>query len=165
MSKKEEQEERVNIIQVDQSILKITIAAAPKPSMPVNFNADTARSFTFDGVYDVDSRQSDIYANGAYSLVNSVLEGYNGTIFAYGQTGCGKSFTMMGKPNDPELRGIIPNAFDHIFTSIANNEVPKKQFLVQASYLEIYNEDIRDLLGNVWCFYQECLSDLLCLFH
>lgn len=49
-------------------------------------------------------------------MVESVLEGYNGTIFAYGQTGCGKTHTMMGlKDAGPEHRGIIPNAFEHIF--------------------------------------------------
>jgi len=51
-------------------------------------------------------------------LVESVIEGYNGTIFAYGQTGCGKTHTMMGLKDDPAERGIIPNAFDHVFTFI-----------------------------------------------
>lgn len=53
---------------------------------------------------------------------------------------------MEGKPDPPHLRGIIPNSFQHIFDYVANAE--KKQFLVRASYLEIYNEEIRDLLSN-----------------
>jgi len=54
----------------------------------------------------------------AFSLVESVLQGYNGTIFAYGQTGCGKTHTMEGKRSDPEHMGIIPRAFKHIFNFI-----------------------------------------------
>jgi len=57
--------------------------------------------------------------------VSSVVDGYNGTIFAYGQTGTGKTFTMEGVENDEELRGIVPNAFRHIFSDIteSNKEV------------------------------------------
>ncbi|XP_019367543.1 PREDICTED: kinesin-like protein KIF17 isoform X2 [Gavialis gangeticus] len=78
-------------------------------------------------------------------IFQGVTEGYNGTIFAYGQTGSGKSFTMQGVADPPAQRGIIPRAFEHIFESVQCAENTK--FLVRASYLEIYNEDIRDLLG------------------
>ncbi|XP_040389713.1 kinesin-like protein KIF17 isoform X2 [Cygnus olor] len=77
--------------------------------------------------------------------VEGVTEGYNGTIFAYGQTGSGKSFTMQGVVDPSTEKGIIPRAFEHIFESIQCAENTK--FLVRASYLEIYNEDVRDLLG------------------
>ncbi|NXH05200.1 KIF17 protein, partial [Loxia leucoptera] len=72
-----------------------------------------------------------------------VMEGYNGTIFAYGQTGSGKSFTMHGLADSSSQKGIIPRAFEHIFESVQCAENTK--FLLRASYLEIYNEDIRDL--------------------
>ena len=52
------------------------------------------KNFTFDGTYGVDSNTAAIYDDIAYNLVEGVIEGYNGTVFAYGQTGCGKSFTM-----------------------------------------------------------------------
>jgi len=78
-------------------------------------------------------------------LVESVIKGYNGTIFAYGQTGCGKTHTMLGVPEDPNLRGIIPNCFAHIFGFIDEKNDGMK-FLVRCSYLEIYNEEIHDLL-------------------
>ena len=81
-----------------------------------------------------------------FSIVQGVLEGYNGTIFAYGQTGCGKSFSMQGITDPATQRGIIPRAFEHIFENIQVAENVK--FLVRASYLEIYNEEIRDLLGK-----------------
>jgi len=74
------------------------------------------------------------------------LNGYNGTIFAYGQTGAGKTHTMEGRPDPPHLRGIIPNSFQHIFDYVSSAR--DQQFLVRASYLEIYNEEIRDLLSK-----------------
>ncbi|XP_072045040.1 osmotic avoidance abnormal protein 3-like isoform X2 [Amphiura filiformis] len=107
---------------------------------------DPPKSFTFDGAYFVDSTTETIYADIAYPLVDGVLEGYNGTIFAYGQTGCGKSFSMQGITDPPTQRGIIPRAFEHIFETIQVTENVK--YLVRASYLEIYNEDVRDLLGK-----------------
>ena len=70
-------------------------------------------------------------------MVESVMEGFNGTIFAYGQTGCGKTWTMMGPPSPLELRGVIPISFDHIFENIKTTT--DCEFLVRCSYLEIYN--------------------------
>nr|XP_051713964.1 kinesin-like protein KIF17 [Oryctolagus cuniculus] len=103
------------------------------------------KQFTFDGAYHTDHVTEQIYNEIAYPLVEGVTEGYNGTIFAYGQTGSGKSFTMQGLPEPPSQRGIIPRAFEHVFESVQCAENTK--FLVRASYLEIYNEDVRDLLG------------------
>lgn len=104
------------------------------------------KQFTFDSVYDWNSRQKDLYEETFRALVESVLDGFNGTIFAYGQTGTGKTFTMQGVKSDPELRGIIPNSFEHIFQHISRSE--NQQYLVRASYLEIYQEEIRDLLAK-----------------
>ncbi|XP_071391266.1 kinesin-like protein KIF3B [Centroberyx affinis] len=102
--------------------------------------------FTFDSVYDSNSKQVDLYDETFRPLVDSVLLGFNGTIFAYGQTGTGKTYTMEGVRNDPERRGVIPNSFDHIFTHISRSQ--NQQYLVRASYLEIYQEEIRDLLSK-----------------
>ncbi|XP_051933069.1 kinesin-like protein KIF17 isoform X1 [Hippocampus zosterae] len=104
------------------------------------------KQFTFDGTYFTDQTTEQMYNESAYPLVEGVTEGYNGTIFAYGQTGSGKSFTMQGVTEPPAQRGVIPRAFEHIFESIQCSENTK--FLVRASYLEIYNEEIRDLLGS-----------------
>ena len=76
------------------------------------------------------------------------MQGYNGTIFAYGQTGCGKTHTMIGVKGDKDQRGIIPNAFDHIFGYFDDQNNDKKRFLIRCSYLEIYNESVRDLLAK-----------------
>ena len=79
--------------------------------------------------------------------MESVLNGYNGTIFAYGQTGCGKTHTMMGLPDNLN-KGIIPKAFDHVYGCIDDDANSSKKFLVRASFIEIYMEEIKDLLGN-----------------
>ena len=100
------------------------------------------------GRYGPKAQQRTIYDTSAASIVESVCGGYNGTIFAYGQTGAGKTHTMEGYPDPPELRGIIPNAFKHIFEKISLTQDQTTQFLVRASYLEIYNEEIRDLLAK-----------------
>ena len=104
------------------------------------------KNFSFDAVFAHDVKQKYIYDTCASSVVESVLEGYNGTIFAYGQTGAGKTFTMEGVTDEQELRGIIPNSFQHIFEFVG--AASDQQFLVRASYLEIYNEEIRDLLSK-----------------
>ncbi|KAM3602434.1 uncharacterized protein V6R79_004054 [Siganus canaliculatus] len=103
------------------------------------------KTFTFDAVYDANSKQRDLYDESVRPLIDSVLAGFNGTIFAYGQTGTGKTYTMQGAWMDPEKRGVIPNAFDHIFTHISRSQ-SDRQYLVRASYLEIYLEEVRDLL-------------------
>lgn len=67
--------------------------------------------------------------------MQSVIQGYNGTIFAYGQTGSGKTYSMQGDDNVPSQKGIIPRAFEHIFEATATTDDAK--FLVHASYLEV----------------------------
>ncbi|XP_028460950.1 kinesin-like protein KIF3C isoform X1 [Perca flavescens] len=127
------------IVQMDlrlgQVILRNPRASASEPQ----------KTFTFDAVYDANSKQRDLYDESVRPLIDSVLAGFNGTIFAYGQTGTGKTYTMQGAWLDPEKRGVIPNAFDHIFTHISRSQ-SDKQYLVRASYLEIYLEEVRDLL-------------------
>uniref|UniRef100_A0A3Q2TG52 Kinesin-like protein n=1 Tax=Fundulus heteroclitus TaxID=8078 RepID=A0A3Q2TG52_FUNHE len=107
--------------------------------------SEPQKTFTFDAVYDSSSKQRELYDESVRPLIDSVLAGFNGTIFAYGQTGTGKTYTMQGVWLDPEKQGVIPNAFDHIFTHISRSQ-SDKQYLVRASYLEIYREEVRDLL-------------------
>ncbi|KAM4612456.1 kinesin-like protein KIF3B [Discoglossus pictus] len=107
---------------------------------------EVPKTFTFDAVYDSNSKQVELYDETFRPLVDSVLLGFNGTIFAYGQTGTGKTYTMEGVRSDPEKRGVIPNSFEHVFTHISRSQ--NQQYLVRASYLEIYQEEIRDLLSK-----------------
>ena len=104
------------------------------------------KQFTFDYTYGPNSRQETIYRMCAYRIVESVLEGYNGTIFAYGQTGTGKTYTMEGLRDCPEKKGVIPRTFDQIFGTIEGTG-GQKDYLVSISMLELYNEDIYDLLA------------------
>ncbi|VEL20059.1 unnamed protein product [Protopolystoma xenopodis] len=106
---------------------------------PTSKANDVNRHFTFDA-------QLDLYEETFRDLIQSVLEGFNGTIFAYGQTGTGKTFTIQGLKDDLELRGVIPNSFQHIFGHIANSK--DAQYLVRSSYMEIYKEELRDLLNK-----------------
>lgn len=152
--------------------------------------------YDFNAVFDCNATQRDVYDRVCRPLVNNVLEGYNGTIFAYGQTGTGKTYTMEGvknrsvpnakatvkdeegseqkssnkilngpasqrklssssrrpslvndgpiQTNDHASEGIIPRAFKQIFDHVAR--ASEIQFLIRASYLEIYQEEIHDLL-------------------
>jgi hypothetical protein len=135
---KEKTEGRLNIVTVDTETRQVAIQNPSEPEEP-------PKGFTFDATYDETCQQKVFYEESCFSLVESVLEGFNGTIFAYGQTGCGKSWTMQGPMNAPDnLKGVIPNSFTHIFQHIkASSNI---QFLVRCSYLELYNEEIKDLL-------------------
>ncbi|XP_062326186.1 kinesin-like protein KIF15 isoform X1 [Osmerus eperlanus] len=113
------------------------------------------RNFTYDHVADMDTSQEAVFSSVAKNIVESCINGYNGTIFAYGQTGSGKTFTMLG-PSDSDnftdnLRGVIPRSFEYLFFLI-NREVEKsgnsKSFLCKCSFIEIYNEQIYDLLDS-----------------
>ncbi|XP_041828372.1 kinesin-like protein KIF3B isoform X2 [Melanotaenia boesemani] len=137
-SRREETAKCENILEIDDRLGQITIR---NPKAPPD---EPMKVFTFDSVYGWNSKQSDIYDDAVRPLVESVLQGFNGTIFAYGQTGTGKTFTMQGVSNDPEKRGVVPNSFQHIFTQISRTQ--NQKYLVRSSYLEIYQEEIRDLL-------------------
>ena len=118
---------------MDPSIVQVQLRKPKSGNTP-------PKMFTFDGVYFTEDHTQQIYEEICFPLVSGVLEGFNGTVFAYGQTGCGKSFTMMGVEYPPVNQGIIPRAFGHIFDHVAVNKSIK--YLVRASYLEIYNEEV-----------------------
>ncbi|KAM4560019.1 kinesin heavy chain-like [Odontesthes bonariensis] len=105
----------------------------------------TGKPYVFDRVLPPNTAQEQVYDQCAKQIVKDVLGGYNGTIFAYGQTSSGKTHTMEGKLHDPQLMGIIPriahDIFDHIYSMDENLE-----FHIKVSYFEIYLDKIRDLL-------------------
>ncbi|KAL3691783.1 hypothetical protein R1sor_005434 [Riccia sorocarpa] len=137
---KEKAEGRLSCVSVDTQRCTIQVRNTKNPDVP-------PKLFTFDRTYGSSSTQREVYDDVAHSIVHSVMCGYNGTILAYGQTASGKTFTMDGLDNPPEMRGIIPNAFEDIFAHIEQSQ-SSDHFLVRASYLEIYNEEIRDLLAQ-----------------
>lgn len=112
--------------------------------------------FTFDYVLPPKCSQNDLYDQCVKSLVHNIFEGYNATVFAYGQTGSGKTFTMSGNKSNLHDIGIIPRAVQTIFQVISNdgsisaspisNRHPNKEYTVKVNFLEIYKEDLKDLL-------------------
>jgi centromeric protein E len=96
-----------------------------------------------DNVFDTQDNNARVYDAAAKRLVRRVMEGYHGTVFAYGMTGTGKTFSMQGTATNP---GVIPLAITDIFSYI--RETPHREFLLRVSYLEIYNERINDLLAG-----------------
>ncbi|KAM9463688.1 centromere-associated protein E isoform 9-T9 [Salvelinus alpinus] len=108
-------------------------------------DGNLTKNFSFDRVFSAEETTLQLYQELAKPLVVSTVEGYNGTIFAYGQTSSGKTFTMMGSSLTP---GVIPLAMEDVFQTIKN--CPKKEFLLRVSYLEIYNETVTDLLCDSW---------------
>ncbi|XP_062564211.1 kinesin-like protein KIF3A [Armigeres subalbatus] len=141
MDKNETESGSQNIIKPDKCNRCVTVY---KPNAN---SSEPPKVYYFDNVFGEESTQIDLYIDTARPIVDKVLEGYNGTILAYGQTGTGKTYTMSGNPDSPQTKGIIPNTFAHIFGHIARAKENQK-FLVRVSYMEIYNEEVRDLLGK-----------------
>jgi kinesin family protein 5 len=101
--------------------------------------------FSFDAVLAPGATQADVYDATARRVVADFLDGFNGTVFAYGQTGSGKTHTIMGDIASSDGHGIAPRAFDHVFDAISASP-PSSEFLLRASFVEIYLEKVRDLL-------------------
>ncbi|XP_018345076.1 PREDICTED: kinesin heavy chain isoform X2 [Trachymyrmex septentrionalis] len=101
--------------------------------------------YLFDKVFKPNATQDKVYNEAAKSIVTDVLAGYNGTIFAYGQTSSGKTHTMEGVIGDPNKQGIIPRIVNDIFNHIYGME-ENLEFHIKVSYFEIYMDKIRDLL-------------------
>ncbi|XP_042323279.1 kinesin-like protein KIF21A isoform X4 [Sceloporus undulatus] len=116
------------------------------------------KAFTFDYVFDIESHQEEIYVQCIDKLIEGCFEGYNATVFAYGQTGAGKTYTM-GTGFDvnimEEEQGIIPRAVKHLYRCIEEKKhaaikqgLPPPEFKVNAQFLELYNEEILDLFDT-----------------
>ena len=116
LNSKEEGDGRGQIVFMDEKMGSCVVQ--PKAE------SDEPKTFTFDAVYPPNTAQAHLYAQSAAHIVDSVLEGYNGTIFAYGQTGTGKTFTMEGVNGDDELKGIIPRAFGQVSVSHRSPSLP-----------------------------------------
>ncbi|XP_041113494.1 kinesin-like protein KIF21A isoform X5 [Polyodon spathula] len=116
------------------------------------------KAFTFDYVFDIDSQQDAIYSACTEKLIEGCFDGYNATIFAYGQTGAGKTYTM-GTGFDVSIEqhelGIIPRAVKHLYKGIDERKqaaieqgLPPPEFKVNAQFLELYNEEVLDLFDT-----------------
>ncbi|XP_044375647.1 kinesin-like protein KIN-5B isoform X2 [Triticum aestivum] len=108
------------------------------------------KTFTFDTVFGPKSQQRAIYDHAVAPIVDDVLEGYNCTVFAFGQTGTGKTYTMEGEMMQqvgelPTSAGVMPRAVRHIFDIL---EAQKADYSMKVTFLELYNEEITDLLAS-----------------
>ncbi|ODA81769.1 hypothetical protein RJ55_00273 [Drechmeria coniospora] len=108
----------------------------------VAYKGKEGGDYYYDNVFATHDKNARVYDHIAKRLVRRVMEGYHGTVFAYGMTGTGKTFSMQGTASSP---GVIPLAITDIFSYI--RETPSREFLLRVSYLEIYNEKIYDLLS------------------
>ena len=111
-----------------------------------NDSLANAHVYQFDRVFDASSGQDEVYQGAAQSAVASVVEGFNASIIAYGQTGTGKTYTMEGTAEAP---GIIPRAIGDIFAHVERGQLEapaRKRFLLRTAYLQIYNDGVSDLL-------------------
>ncbi|XP_031273912.1 kinesin-like protein KIN-7O [Pistacia vera] len=106
------------------------------------FIPNNPSKFEFDRIFGEDCKTLDVYQARTKDIVAAAVHGFNGTVFAYGQTNSGKTYTMRGSSNEP---GVIPLAVHDLFNII--QEKVDREFLLRMSYMEIYNEDINDLLA------------------
>ncbi|CAH1990242.1 unnamed protein product [Acanthoscelides obtectus] len=111
------------------------------------------KKYSFDRVFKPTASQIELYINVVAPLIKDVISGYNCTVFAYGQTGTGKTYTMTGDKcsiiknwKEDEDAGIIPRAAHHLFHELDRMKI--NQYTIKVSYIELYNEEIRDLLSN-----------------
>ncbi|CAD8097336.1 unnamed protein product [Paramecium sonneborni] len=129
------------LISKDKSICVETID--PNKKLIIIKKDFEKRQFQFDSVFDSKATQNQVYNDIAKGVVGSVIKGFNGTIFCYGQTGTGKTYTMMGKL-DSEEKGITPRTFEQIFNEIQADT--NNIYTVQLGYLQIYMEMLLDLI-------------------
>lgn len=109
-----------------------------KPEM---LHRSKEQRYYFDRIFPQGTSTETVFKNTCEGLITSVIQGYNGCVFAYGTTGSGKTYTMAGVPEEPGIMFLIIKA---MFAQI--QLVPDKKFEIKVTYVEIYNEVIRDLL-------------------
>uniref|UniRef100_A0A671TPQ9 Kinesin-like protein n=1 Tax=Sparus aurata TaxID=8175 RepID=A0A671TPQ9_SPAAU len=149
----------------DAKVIPVRVALRCRPLVPKEINegcqscltfvpgepqviVGTEKAFTYDYVFDPTAEQEEVFHTAVSSLLNGLFKGYHATVLAYGQTGSGKTFSMGGtytsaQENDSSV-GVIPRVIRRIFEEKENRA--DCEFLLAVSYLEIYNEDILDLL-------------------
>ncbi|CAG8781714.1 16516_t:CDS:2, partial [Cetraspora pellucida] len=141
-------EDLVNLpTRFQRNVLSTTLFAPNQ----VTVLGEKKQTFTFDHVFGPESSQRDIYDRCIKSMVDKFLEGFNVTILAYGQTSSGKTHTM-GTADSlsslPESRGIIPRSMATLFSYINSAQYKNRKFTMKVSFVEIYNEDLIDLLAE-----------------
>ncbi|XP_022088244.1 carboxy-terminal kinesin 2-like isoform X2 [Acanthaster planci] len=137
----------INFTETDNKTIELADANLNESNVGTRSSSSKKYEFGFDRVFDPSSTQAEVF-DEISQLVQSALDGYNVCVFAYGQTGSGKTFTMEG-PDDvgEETEGMIPRAVRQIFQTASELKEKGWEYTMEASFLEIYNETVRDLLG------------------
>lgn len=129
----------------DKAVSKLDLATN---QVIVNHPIGDPDVFAFDGVYNNTFTQRDIFLQEVQPLADAVIQGYNATVFAYGQSGSGKTHTMTGKLSNKEMWGMMPQVVDYLFSEVKKLTSKTKSFKVKVSYVELYNGKSRDLLAK-----------------
>ena len=129
-------------LEAEDSVVQVEV---PKEAVAGMVNNKRNRwRFGFNGLIGTEAMQDEVFETVARPVVDSVIEGFNGTVFAYGQTGSGKTFTLTGGISSYNERGIIPRALSALYAHIDGQS--EMEYTVRISYLELYNESGFDLL-------------------
>ncbi|XP_062381956.1 kinesin-like protein KIF19 [Sardina pilchardus] len=139
-----EQEEGASIVahRVDEQMV-VLMDPMEDPDDILRANRSREKTYMFDVAFDFTATQEEVYRATTKGLIEGLISGYNATVFAYGPTGCGKTYTMLGTDKEP---GIYVQTLNDLFRAIEETS-DDMQYSVSMSYLEIYNEMIRDLLN------------------
>lgn len=129
----------------DKALVRLDLATN---QVVVQHPIGDADVFAFDAVYNNSFTQRDIFLHEVQPLADAVLQGYNATVFAYGQSGSGKTHTMTGKLSQRDMWGMMPQVVDYLFSEIKKMTSTTKTFKVKVSYVELYNGKSRDLLTS-----------------
>ena len=101
------------------------------------------KEFEFDFVFDESTTQDEVYTNTTKMLLDNIMHGYNSTVFAYGATGSGKTYTMVGNDDSP---GLMIKAIQDLFEKVKEQQMNDKYYTIKLSYIEVFNETLKDLL-------------------
>ena len=132
------------------------------PNRPQIYMSSLDKAFTFDFAFPAKTCQKEVYSQAIESMIPQLFEGYNATVLAYGQTGSGKTHSMgtsHGPEDNPEMAGIIQRTVEDMFKEIQSraDEINVK---VRVSFVELYREQLYDLLSNKSAKKEECICDL-----
>jgi kinesin family member 6/9 len=133
-------------IKLDPLTGTIAVSIDKREDAGVVNNQTDSWKFKFEKILN-NASQDEVYETSTQELVTSVVQGYNGTIMCYGQTGAGKTFTMSGSSTEYKYRGIVPRAIAQVYHEIAAKF--DQAITIRVSYIEIYNEMMFDLLSSV----------------
>jgi kinesin family protein 18/19 len=144
MWKKETEKGEISIVKImDRNVVILRDPADVLAEEKVlGKNRTKEKQYAFDFAFDEDTNQLEVFKNTTKFLCEGVLNGYNSTVFAYGQTGAGKTYTMLGNEQNP---GIMFNTMKQVFKAMKklSND---REYTIRVSFLEIYNENIKDLI-------------------